>query len=166
MAGVDMNQAQQIVGKQGKFEIRIQTTGNETEHVLYGDTITSVQVPSKDTSGNWGVGFTLAMRVPRHSEMRPSSTAQQQIPLTINLAMILDNKTVYSAPLSSNLASSLQSETTRSMIASTGTGTFRDAAGNQPRDQAFVTVRSRSMYRSQDPVRHPRHFVPTTWRCA
>ncbi|MGA2699388.1 MAG: preprotein translocase subunit SecD, partial [Methanoregula sp.] len=60
MAGVDMNEAQQIVGKQGKFEIRIQTTGNETEHVLYGDTITSVAIPTKDTSGNWGVGFTLS----------------------------------------------------------------------------------------------------------
>ena len=28
LAGVDMKQAQDIVGKQGKFEIRIQTTGN------------------------------------------------------------------------------------------------------------------------------------------
>ena len=62
MAGVDMNQAQQIIGKQGKFEIRIQTTGNSTEHVLYGDSITSVEVPSQSPagSGNWGVGFTLS----------------------------------------------------------------------------------------------------------
>ena len=45
MAGVDMNQAQQIIGKQGKFEIRIQTTGNDY-HVLYGDSITSVQYPA------------------------------------------------------------------------------------------------------------------------
>jgi len=43
LAGVDMKQAQEIVGKQGKFEIRIQTTGNQTEHVLSGETITSVQ---------------------------------------------------------------------------------------------------------------------------
>ena len=28
LAGVDMKQAQEIVGKQGKFEIRVQTTGN------------------------------------------------------------------------------------------------------------------------------------------
>ena len=52
MAGVDMNEAQQIVGKQGKFEIRIQTTGNETEHVLYGDAITSVQIPSQHRAGS------------------------------------------------------------------------------------------------------------------
>ncbi len=47
LAGVDMKQAQEIVGKQGKFEIRIQTTGNQTEHVLSGETITSVQSPAR-----------------------------------------------------------------------------------------------------------------------
>ena len=51
LAGVDMNQAQEIVGKQGKFEIRVQTTGNASEHVLSGDAITSVQMP---------LGFSLA----------------------------------------------------------------------------------------------------------
>jgi len=52
LAGVDMNQAQAIVGKQGKFEIRIQTTGNETEHVLFGDSITSVQNPAQEPPGS------------------------------------------------------------------------------------------------------------------
>jgi preprotein translocase subunit SecD len=124
MAGVDMNEAQQIVGKQGKFEIRIQTTGNETEHVLYGDTITSVAIPTKDTSGNWGVGFTLSdagAETFRESAIKFGATAD---PTHHQLAMLLDNKTVYSAPLSSNLASSLQTETTRNMVASTGTGTY------------------------------------------
>ena len=124
MAGVDMNEAQQIVGKQGKFEIRIQTTGNETEHVLYGDTITSVAIPTKDTSGNWGVGFTLSdagAETFREAAIKYGATTD---PAHHQLAMLLDNKTVYSAPLSSNLASSLQTETTRNMIASTGTGTY------------------------------------------
>ncbi|PKL58467.1 MAG: preprotein translocase subunit SecD, partial [Methanomicrobiales archaeon HGW-Methanomicrobiales-5] len=40
LAGVDMKQAQEIVGKQGKFEIRVETTANQTEHVLFGDAIT------------------------------------------------------------------------------------------------------------------------------
>jgi preprotein translocase subunit SecD len=124
MAGVDMNEAQQIVGKQGKFEIRIQTTGNETEHVLYGDTITSVAIPTKDTSGNWGVGFTLSdagAETFRDAAIQYGATTD---PAHHQLAMLLDNKTVYSAPLSSNLASSLQTETTRNMVASTGTGTY------------------------------------------
>ena len=62
LAGVDMKQAQEIVGKQGKFEIRVQTTGNQTEHVLSGETITGVQMPGQEPPGSdkWGVGFTLS----------------------------------------------------------------------------------------------------------
>ena len=45
-----MKQAQEIVGKQGKFEIRVVTTGNQTEHVLSGDAITSVQPSEPGTS--------------------------------------------------------------------------------------------------------------------
>ena len=61
MAGVDMQTAQDIVGKQGLFEIRIVTTGNETAHVLYGDSVSSVQNPTQNPAGsdNWGVGFKL-----------------------------------------------------------------------------------------------------------
>ncbi|PKG31429.1 MAG: preprotein translocase subunit SecD, partial [Methanoregula sp.] len=61
LAGVDMRQAQAIVGNQGKFEIRIQTVGNETEPVLFGDAITSGQNPSQEPPGRdkWGVGVTL-----------------------------------------------------------------------------------------------------------
>ena len=56
LAGVDMKQAQDIVGKQGKFEIRVQTIGNETEHVVSGDSITSVQRALPGTSGQRQVG--------------------------------------------------------------------------------------------------------------
>ena len=38
-AGIDLATAKEIAEKPGKFEIRIQTTGNETQHVLYGDSI-------------------------------------------------------------------------------------------------------------------------------
>jgi len=56
-----MNEAQQIVGKQGKFEIPYPDNGvTRPSHVLYGDAITSVQTPTKDTSGNGGVSFTLS----------------------------------------------------------------------------------------------------------
>ncbi|MDD1702216.1 MAG: preprotein translocase subunit SecD [Methanoregula sp.] len=123
MAGVDMNEAQQIVGKQGKFEIRIQTTGNQSEHVLYGDSITSVQTPTKDTSGSWGVGFTLSDEGATTFQQAAIKTGATKDPENHQLAMILDNKTVYSAPLSSGLATTLQSAPTRSMVASTGTGT-------------------------------------------
>ena len=107
LAGVDMNQAQAIVGKQGKFEIRIQTIGNETEHVLYGDSITSVQTPAQEPVGSntWGVGFTLSSAGAtafRDSAIKYGATVD---PTNHHLIMLLDNVTVYSAPLSEDLAS-------------------------------------------------------------
>jgi len=124
LAGVDMKQAQEIVGKQGKFEIRVQTTGNQTEHVLSGDTITSVQTPSQEPPGSdkWGVGFTLSesgAAAFRAAAIKYGATAD---PAKHNLIMLLDNSTVYSAPLSEDLAGKLQSDTIRQLFASTGTG--------------------------------------------
>ena len=124
LAGVDMNQAQAIVGKQGKFEIRIQTTGNETEHVLYGDSITSVQNPAQEPVGSntWGVGFTLSSAGAsafRESAIKYGATVD---PSKHHLVMLLDNKTVYSAPLSDDLAGKVQTENIRQLFASTGQG--------------------------------------------
>ena len=126
LAGVDMNQAQEIVGKQGKFEIRIQTTGNQTEHVLSGDAITSVQVPSQEPPGsdNWGVGFTLSesgAAAFRAAAIQYGATAD---PAKHNLIMLLDNETVYSAPLSDDLAGKIQNENIRQLFASTGSGKY------------------------------------------
>jgi preprotein translocase subunit SecD len=126
LAGVDMNQAQEIVGKQGKFEIRIQTTGNQTEHVLSGDAITSVQVPTQEPAGsdNWGVGFTLSesgAEAFRAAAIKYGATAD---PAKHNLIMLLDNETVYSAPLSNDLAGKIQNENIRQLFASTGSGKY------------------------------------------
>ena len=126
LAGVDMKQAQDIVGKQGKFEIRVQTTGNQTEHVLSGETITNVQTPSQEPPGSdkWGVGFTLSeggAAAFRAAAIKYGATAD---PANHNLIMLLDNKTVYSAPLSEDLAGKLQSENIRQLFASTGAGKY------------------------------------------
>lgn len=126
LAGVDMGQAQEIVGKQGKFEIRVQTTGNQTEHVLFGDSITSVQVPSQEPAGSdkWGVGFTLSdsgAAAFQSAAIKYGATAD---PADHYLLMLLDNKTVYSAPLSEDLAGKLQAEKIRQLFASTGTGKY------------------------------------------
>lgn len=126
LAGVDMNQAQEIVGKQGRFEIRIQTTGNQTEHVLSGDAITSVQVPSQEPPGsdNWGVGFTLSesgAAAFRAAAIQYGATAD---PANHHLIMLLDNETVYSAPLSDDLAGKIQNENIRQLFASTGAGNY------------------------------------------
>lgn len=126
LAGVDMKQAQAVVGKQGKFEIRVQTVGNETEHVLFGDTITSVQNPSQEPPGSdrWGVSFTLSetgAAAFQDAAIRYGATSD---PDNHNLIMYLDNNTIYSAPLSQDLAGKLQTEQIRQLYASTGTGKY------------------------------------------
>lgn len=126
LAGVDMKQAQEIVGKQGKFEIRVQTIGNESEHVLFGDSITSVQNPSQEPAGSdhWGVGFTLSEAGASAFQEGAVKYGATKDPQNHYLVMLLDNTTVYSAPLSDDLAARLQSEKTRQLFASTGTGTY------------------------------------------
>jgi len=123
LAGVDMTTAQEIVGKQGMFEIRIQTTGNQTEHVLYGDQITSVGVPQRDpATQEWGVGFSFTDAGAEAFRDAALKHGAVDNPRNHNLVMLLDNETVYSAPLSSGLASELRSGPVRSLSASTGIG--------------------------------------------
>lgn len=133
LAGVDMKQAQDIVGKQGKFEIRVQTTGNDTEHVVSGDTITSVQLPSQEPPGSdkWGVSFTLneaGATAFQEAAIKYGATAD---PENHNLIMLLDNKTVYSAPLSDELAVQLQTQKIRQLYASTGTGKYGSSQASE-----------------------------------
>ena len=126
LAGVDMKTAQEIVGKQGKFEIRIQTVGNATEHVIYGDAITSVQVPSQNPIGSdkWGVGFTLSQAGAQSLQQSAIKYGATVDPNSHYLSMLLDNKTVYSAPLSDDLAGQMQTTPSRELFASTGAGKY------------------------------------------
>ncbi|HJJ55247.1 MAG TPA: preprotein translocase subunit SecD, partial [Methanocorpusculum sp.] len=122
MAGVNMTEAQNIVGKQGLFEIRIQTTGNETTHVLYGDAVQAVQNPSKTTSGVWGVGFTLSNDGATAFQKACVDTGATRYPSQHYINMYLDGQEVYSAPLSTDLAASIAKSPVNSLSASTGTG--------------------------------------------
>ncbi|MDH7510040.1 MAG: preprotein translocase subunit SecD [Methanolinea sp.] len=124
LAGVSMAQAKEIVGRQGKFEIRIHTTGNETENVLYGDSITTVGVPSHDSPGSpvWGVSFTLNQEGAEKLQKAAIRTGAVSKPEAHYLDMLLDGKVVYSAPLSPDLAAKLAQEPIRQLYASTGTG--------------------------------------------
>lgn len=122
MAGVDMQTAQEIVGSQGLFEIRIVTTGDNTEHVLYGDSVVAVQTPTKDMYGSWGVGFTLndeGANALRDACIKYGATTN---PNAHELQMYLDGELVYTAPLSGDLAASIVKNPVYSLSASTGSG--------------------------------------------
>ncbi len=133
LAGVTMSEAQQVVGKQGKFEIRVVTTGNQSEHVVFGDSITGVGNPTQEPpgSGKWGVSFTMSEDGAKALQAAAIQYGAVSDPENHELQMLLDGKVIYSAPLSRELAANLQHEVVRQLLASTGAGaTGQQAAQN------------------------------------
>jgi len=124
LAGVDINTAKSIVGRQGLFEIRIKTTENETAHVLYGNAITSVGNPQQDpTKMSWGVPFTLSEQGAADFRAAANRYGAVNDPKAHPVSMILDNVTVFSAPLDPTLAKELLTQDVQRLSASTGSGT-------------------------------------------
>ncbi len=124
MAGVTMSEAQEIVGKQGKFELKIHTNGNETEHILYGDSIESVANPAQypPNSDSWGVSFVLDSAGAKAFQEGAIKYGAVKDPANHQLAMFLDGEVVYDAPLSAELAGELQVRPSTSLNANTGMG--------------------------------------------
>lgn len=119
-AGIDLATAKEIAEKPGKFEIRIQTTGNETEHVLYGDSIVSVGVPSFHDE-QWHTPFTLDDDGARTLQKVALETGAIDDPDSHYLKMYLDGVEIYGAPLSQSAAEKLRDAPIYSWEASTGT---------------------------------------------
>ena len=122
LAGVDITTAREIAAKPGKFEVRIQVKGNETEHVLYGSEITGVGVPEKEKSGAWGVSFVLSdagAQTLRDAALQYGAVTN---PGAHNLIMYLDENIVFNAPLAPELARNIQSVPVKNLVATTGLG--------------------------------------------
>ena len=123
LAGIDIDTAMDLAGTPGKFEIRIQTEGNETQHAIYGEDIQSVGFHKTDTYGVWGVPFTLTQQGADALKEVAIETNAVNDPDNHNVIMLLDNKEIYSAPLSKDLADSLKYVPVQQMSASFGTDT-------------------------------------------
>ncbi len=122
LAGMDVASAQDVVGKPGKFEIRIQTEDNQTMHVLYGDAVESVDIPRGDQQGQWGVPFTLSEEGAAAFQKASIDTGAVKDPEAHPISMYLDKDEIFSAPLSPELASSLQKVPSRGLEARVGGG--------------------------------------------
>ena len=131
-----MATAQDLVGKPGKFEIRIQTQNNETEHVLYGDAVESVDIPSNN-QGMWGVPFTLSDDGAKILQKAAIDSGATKNPQAHELSMYLDKDQIFSAPLAPELAASLQKTPSRSMVAEVGTGD----AGSQKAKVLYIDLK-------------------------
>ncbi len=120
-AGIDLATAKEIAEKPGKFEIRIQTTGNETQHVLYGDSIQSVGIPTYHDE-QWHTPFTLKEEGARALQKVALETGGAvDNPDAHYLIMYLDEEEIYGAPLSYSAAAKLREGPIYSWEASTGT---------------------------------------------
>jgi len=123
LAGVNVSEAQELLGSQGKFEIKIATTNGEEKYVLSGESVVSVQSPARDmTSGSWGVGFTLNEEGAKKFQQACIETGATTNPSAHNISMYLDGEQIFSAPLASSLASSLAHSPTNQMQATVGGG--------------------------------------------
>lgn len=118
-AGVDLTTAKEIAQQPGKFEIRMQVEGNNTRHVLYGDSISSAGIPSQQ-DGQWYTPFTLNREGAVALQQVAIETGAVDDPNSHWLYMYLDDEEVYGAPLSPSAASSLRDTPIASWQASTG----------------------------------------------
>ncbi len=121
LAGMDVAEAQEVVGKPGKFEIRIQTENNESMHVLYGDAVQSVEIPAKDQN-SWGVPFVLSEEGAAVFQKAAIDSGATKNPEDHYISMYLDKDQIFSAPLAPELADSLGKAPTRNLEARVGGG--------------------------------------------
>jgi preprotein translocase subunit SecD len=122
LPGVSIEEARKLALTPGKFEIRIQVKGNETEHVLYGDQIVGVGVPQKEKGDAWGVSFELSddgAKALRDAAIQYGAVTN---PGAHYLSMYLDDNLVFDAPLAAELAKNIQSVPVKNMVATTGAG--------------------------------------------
>ncbi|VUT27863.1 MAG: Protein-export membrane protein SecD [Candidatus Syntrophoarchaeum sp. GoM_oil] len=142
LPGVDIETARAIVGKPGKFEVRIQTKGgagairvdttiddieNLTAHVFYGaEGIQSVDIAPTKTGNSedapWGASFHLTQE---GGDLLRDSAIEHGVvrdPVNHEVVMLLDDEVIYSAPFSDQLAMDIVESPVYSLQASTGAG--------------------------------------------
>ena len=108
--------------------------------MIFGDDITSVQTPTQVPAGSniWGVQFTMSQAGAAAFQNAAIKYGATDDPENHHLMMILDNKTVYSAPLNTNLATSLKSEPVTQLVATTGSG----SSGSQQATNLEIHLRA------------------------
>jgi len=137
LAGMDVATAQEVVGKPGKFEIRIQTEDNNTVHVLYGDAVESVEIPSGERNGGWGVPFVLSEEGAKLFQKAAIDAGATKNPDAHEISMYLDKDQIFSAPLAAELAGSLDKAPVRNMEARVGSGD----EGSQKAKELYIHLR-------------------------
>ena len=122
----------------GIFELRIQTSGNESEHVFYGDGIYDVQSPQLvpiNRTEQWSVSFSLTYGSREEYKQACIDSGATLDPANHTVMMLLDDQVIYAMPISPYLArdfaQGISAQEIEGMIAVTGTGDIgREKARN------------------------------------
>ncbi|MCK4938468.1 MAG: preprotein translocase subunit SecD [Methanosarcinales archaeon] len=122
LAGIDIDTAMDLAGTPGKFEIRVQIGNNESVHAVYGEDIQTVGYHRMDDNV-WGVPFTLTQQGAEALRQAAIETNAVGDPDNHEITMYLDNRVIYSAPLSYSLAQSMRNVPIQDLVASFGSDT-------------------------------------------
>lgn len=132
MAGKSLKEARAIVSQPGKFEIKIKS-GEAAEgeqqtayFVVSGAEISRVDPPSNPPGSNWGVPFTFNEKGAQTFREKcieyGAADPDESVRASHEVAMYLDDKEVFSAPIQADLASSIREGTYEgNQVAVTGT---------------------------------------------
>ena len=109
LAGMPLEEARNLVAEPGKFEIKIYINDTETKLICTGASIKRVSSYSKDTmTGQWKVPFELTKEASDQFRKMCIEYGAVDNPEAHPIAMYLDNKEVFKAPLSSSLAQDIK----------------------------------------------------------
>jgi preprotein translocase subunit SecD len=144
-AGLSVDKAKEIVGKQGKFEMRIQTTGNESVSILDGSDVMGVSPATQfiDADNAWGVSFSLTADGAQKFQQACIKYGATTDPNSHNIIMVLDGEEFYARPLSSELAQSIAQRPENTMRAMTGAAD--DAAAQELAKEVYVHMSGGSL---------------------
>ncbi|MGA9139213.1 MAG: preprotein translocase subunit SecD [Methanocella sp.] len=132
-AGLTYDQAMDLVGHPGQFEMRIQSNGNESEHILFGNAVSSSGVFSDSTTGQtvYGVNFLLTQEGAQAFHEIASKYDIMNHPEQHEVIMILDNKEFYRAPISTTPNGGLAAELLRGPVNQMQAGTKSQEEANK-----------------------------------
>jgi len=151
-AGIPYDEAMKIVGHQGVFDIRVQTTGNNSVVIVNGSDVQGVGDPfsqlQNDGSTAWGVTFMLTPSGAQKFQQGAIQYGATTDPNHHYITMELDGVPFYSEPLSAQLASSLATSPEDKMEAMTGTG----SAGQSQAQDVSIQMRAGALPVSVVPV--------------
>lgn len=127
------NDTVSIATTPGVFEMRIQTSGNESEHILFADDVKEVSsaMSYPDSNGAWGISFSLSTSGAQKFQQACIDSGATRDPNHHYVMMLLDGHVFYNNPISGTMAGSIATKQVNTFRAMMGTGDTGKAMASQ-----------------------------------